>query len=126
MVRARRSSKAPATRAPLPLRLQPVIASFFGSIPICGLACKASIIRETPQDHATLPSACQTVLLGEGRIVEDNGRYIDTLTLKLISFPPLPVVMLVALEKMDQFFSTTCPLLFCVYVPAVFELERVR
>ncbi|KAI7360114.1 hypothetical protein KC320_g176 [Hortaea werneckii] len=110
IVRARRSSKAPATKAPFPLRLHPVIASFFGSIPIWGLASKASMMRETPHDHATIVATL-----------------LDTLTLKLIWFPPLPVVMitqLVALKEMNQFFATTCPLLFRVYVPAVFELER--
>ena len=52
-----RSSKAPTTTAPLPLREQPLTASFFTSMLAAGVLSSASKMRLTPQVHAIIELA---------------------------------------------------------------------
>jgi hypothetical protein len=52
IVSAMRSSKAPATSAPLPKREQPVTAMRSGSMPASGVAISASMMRLAPHAHA--------------------------------------------------------------------------
>jgi hypothetical protein len=52
-----RSSNAPTTRAPLPLREQPLTARRDTSMPASGVTASASMTRLTPQAQAIIELA---------------------------------------------------------------------
>ena len=57
MVSTMRSSSAPASSAPLPLREQPVTATRRGSMFASGVFSSASMMRLTPHAQATIELA---------------------------------------------------------------------